>query len=158
MTTFGRIVFAAIVLGVLLAALIVCIALRDWVPPQPDKLEAKDGKPDTAVPWWAFAGIIAAESEWNPKALNYNPTSDTWDEGIAQINSGCLADFRRIHGDIDPWCPVSSMRFVIAHLRWLRARCKTWERAVAAYHYGLGRVMAPGFADVRGYVERVKEG
>jgi soluble lytic murein transglycosylase-like protein len=87
--------------------------------------EAKYG-----IPTGLLARIIAVESGWNPAAVNADKNG-TVDRGIAQINS--------VHTDVtdaQAYNPQFAIPWAAAFLASWRAKCGSWEAAVAAYNLG----------------------
>jgi soluble lytic murein transglycosylase-like protein len=87
------------------------------------------------VPCGLVDNLIQVESGWCADAIGYN-SNGTYDIGLMQLNSACLDDFARWHGEFDVWCWKDNMRVGIKHLRWLYDRIGDWEGAVIAYHIG----------------------
>lgn len=92
------------------------------------------------VPYIVVARLIKIESNFNKNALGYN-TNDTYDIGIAQVNSEYLDYFKLKYFEFDPFDPYQSLKFCVNHLSSLYKDTNDWYLAVAAYNAGLGRVL-----------------
>ena len=100
-----------------------------------------------------LAGIVKAESNFDPNAVSYAGA-----KGLAQLMPVVYADHC---GGIDPFNPVQNLTCSANYLAWLFSQLPTEELVVAAYHGGIGNVLAcmcvPRPID-RVYVERVMAG
>lgn len=94
---------------------------------------------ETGVPYWIAARLFAWESGFRSSARNVNQNG-TEDLGIAQLNTGYMAEWERIAGGpVDPLDGYASIRVGVRYLAELYRATGSWRGAVAAYNCGLGR-------------------
>lgn len=94
------------------------------------------------VPVWICHSVIECESGWDAQAVSYNPNSDSWDQGLWQINS-------KAHPGVDPFDVRSATKYAVKYLRYLYDRTGSWHLALTAYNGGIGRIARPPKQSVR---------
>lgn len=114
---------------------------------------------ETGVPPIIAARLFQLESNWHPRAVNYNKNG-TKDYGIAQLNSAYLHTFAKYNENnkIDPFDPYVAIPVAMKHLAWLYSQTGSWEEAIMAYNAGLSRVRSGNIpATTKIYAERIMQ-
>lgn len=111
--------------------------------------EAKYQLPDSLL-----ARVLHQESRFRPDIINGSTTSTAGAQGIAQFMPATAADL-----GIDPLDPFQAIPAAGKYLRQLFDRLGSWDRALAAYNWGIGNVQRKGLdaapLETRNYVSQV---
>jgi hypothetical protein len=84
------------------------------------------------VPWPIFNAMITLESGWNPSAQSPMNSDGTYDQGIAQINTGTAPGW-----NVNPWDPFAALDAAAMHLsEYYTEFGNSWSNALAAYNGG----------------------
>lgn len=111
--------------------------------------EAKYQLPDSLL-----ARVLYQESRFRPDVISGTTKSSVGAQGIAQFMPATAADL-----GVDPLDPFQAIPAAGRYLRQLFDRLGSWERALAAYNWGIGNVQRKGLEaaplETRNYVAQV---
>lgn len=111
--------------------------------------EAKYQLPDSLL-----ARVLYQESRFRPDIISGATRSSVGAQGIAQFMPATAADL-----GIDPLDPFQAIPAAAKYLRQLFNQTGSWDRALAAYNWGVGNVQRKGIdaapLETRNYVSQV---
>lgn len=111
--------------------------------------EAKYQLPDSLL-----ARVLYQESRFRPDIISGATRSSVGAQGIAQFMPATAADL-----GIDPLDPFQAIPAAAKYLRQLYNQTGSWDRALAAYNWGVGNVQRKGLdaapLETRNYVSQV---
>jgi len=120
--------------------------------PYADAIRAAESK--YQLPDSLLARVLYQESRFRPEIINGTKTSSVGAQGIAQFMPATAADL-----GIDPLDPFQAIPAAGKYLRRLYDSLGSWDRALAAYNWGIGNVQRKGMAaaplETRNYVAQI---
>ena len=127
-----------------------------WTPPasaQPYLAAIRQAEAKYQLPHNLLARVLWQESRFRPDIIDCDTISHAGAKGIAQI-------VPRWHPDVDPCDPWASIDYAGSYLAELRDWTGSWERAIAAYNWGIGNLNRQGLAgapkETRDYIASMK--
>lgn len=120
--------------------------------PYADAIRAAEVK--YQLPDSLLARVLYQESRFRPDVISGRTSSSAGAQGIAQFMPGTAADL-----GIDPLDPFQAIPAAGKYLRQLFNQLGSWDRALAAYNWGIGNVQRRGLdaapLETRNYVNQV---
>ena len=127
-----------------------------WTPPaaaQPYMAAIRQAEALYQLPPNLLARVLYQESRFRPDIIHCETISSAGAMGIAQI-------VPRWHPTVDPCDPWDSIDYAGQYLAQLFDLTGSWERAVAAYNWGIGNLNRQGLAgapkETRDYIASMK--
>ncbi len=127
-----------------------------WEPPAaagPYLAAIHEAEHREGIPHNLLARVLYQESRFRPDIINCKTVSAAGAKGIAQI-------VPKWHPGVNPCDPWESIDYAASYLAQLRHQAGSWERALAAYNWGIGNLkrhgMAGAPAETRNYVASIK--
>jgi len=111
--------------------------------------EARNGLPDGLL-----GRLLWQESRFREDIITGQTRSPAGAIGIAQFMPATAREW-----GVNPLDPISSIDGAARYLRWLHGRLGSWEKALAAYNWGIGNVSRKGLAvaptETRNYFSQI---
>lgn len=122
----------------------------------PSQYRAAIATAETAngIPDGMLARLLWQESRYRPEIIDGRKTSPVGALGIAQFMPATAAEW-----GVDPLDAFSSIAGAGRYLAWLFKQTGAWDRALAAYNWGVGNVNRKGLerapAETRNYFSQI---
>lgn len=107
-----------------------------------------------AIPAGMLARLLWQESRFNPKIIDGRQVSPVGALGIAQFMPETAKEW-----GVDPLDPFAAIAGAGRYLAWLFRQVGAWDKALAAYNWGIGNVKKKGLAvaplETRNYFSQI---
>lgn len=104
------------------------------------------------LPQGILERMAQQESSFRPEVINGTVKSSAGAVGLLQI-------VPKWHPGVNPTDPIASINYAGKYLKELYQKTGTWEKALAAYNWGIGNVLNKGMlyapAETRNYVTQI---